>query len=241
MWDREGLPTASEITSLCKHSFTVSSTCSLLACYHLQTLPFRLWAFGGISPLVQFICINSILSNATTLTVQRSHGTCSWESISNPWIFVGLQCWEGSIATWVTLGMCGCFLLRWLTGIWFCLNRSWTTSMTSWSLSSSSSPTSAWGGDSLTWWKTRPWLMLWRGLVSEIAYHRDSGLNWTGKAQVCSGWAPFAPMTFQELKVRDLQHRFDQSWQDSTAVLFRLLQGLKEAWQIPRVLSYQGH
>lgn len=104
--DREGLPTATEVTSLCKHNFPVSSTCSLFACYHLQTLPFRLWVFGGISPSVQFACINNILSNATTLTVQRSHGTGSWESIFNASIFVGLQCSgrEGSITTCVTLG-----------------------------------------------------------------------------------------------------------------------------------------
>lgn len=40
--------------------------------------------------------------------------------------------------------------------------------MTSWSLSFLSSLTSAWGGVLLTWWKIRPWLMLWRGLVSAI-------------------------------------------------------------------------
>lgn len=38
--------------------------------------------------------------------------------------------------------------------------------MISWSLCSWSSRTSAWDGGSLTWWKTRPWLMPWKGLVS---------------------------------------------------------------------------
>lgn len=42
--------------------------------------------------LLQFASVNSIVSNTTALTVQRSRG--SWENMSNPWIFVGLQCWE---------------------------------------------------------------------------------------------------------------------------------------------------
>lgn len=33
---------------------------------------------------MHFASINSILINTTTLTLQRSHGTGFWESISNP-------------------------------------------------------------------------------------------------------------------------------------------------------------
>lgn len=72
--------------------------------------------------------------------------------------------------------------------------------MTSWSLFSSFSPISAWDGGSLTWWKTRLWLMLWRGLVSEIVYHRNGGLNWRRKAWVCLDEHPLLLWLFRNWK-----------------------------------------
>lgn len=55
-----------------------------------------------------------------------------------------------------------------------CIFRSWITSMTSWSLCSWSSHIFAWDEGSLTWWKTRPWLTRWRGLVSEAVAARPA-------------------------------------------------------------------
>lgn len=142
--DREGPPTATVVTSLCKHSFPVSSTCSLFACYHLQILPFRLC-------LEESLLQCSLLVLITSWAMQQRWLSRGAMALALERVFLILEfLWSCSVEGWrgqsqhvSHLADGGCFLLRWLTGIWFCLNRSWTTSMTSWSLSSSSSPTSA--------------------------------------------------------------------------------------------------
>lgn len=92
------------------------------------------------------------------------------------------------------IGLCllslyiSCFLVSFPLGdlskqlIWccFCVLRSWTTSMTSWSRCSSSFPTSVWAVGWLTWWRTKPWQTLWNGLVSE-ALHSTA---WDSMAQI---------------------------------------------------------
>lgn len=56
--------------------------------------------------------------------------------------------------------------------------RSWITSMISWNLYSWSSPIFAWDGGSLTWWKTKQWLMPWKGLVSDSSGLRVLSWRW---------------------------------------------------------------
>lgn len=60
--------------------------------------------------------------------------------------------------------------------------------------------------------------MLWRDLVSEIVYQRDNGLN----RNLESVPDEFL-LTFQELKVHNLQHRPDQTWQVIIAFHSKLL------------------
>lgn len=58
--------------------------------------------------------------------------------------------------------------------------RNSMTSMTSWNLCFLSSHIFAWGEGSLTWWKTRRWLMPWRGLVSKAVQSFDGGVSFPG-------------------------------------------------------------
>lgn len=71
-------------------------------------------------------------------------------SYFRPWYILSLN------HKWHSVSLCLIFFFR-----------SWITSMISWSLSSWSFHIFAWDGGSLTWWKTRQWLMPWKGLVSD--------------------------------------------------------------------------
>lgn len=98
--DREELPTATDITSLCKFNFLCPQPVVFL---HIIVCSLSVWKNFSL----HFALVNSI-GSSTTLPVQKSHGLSSWENqlgriFGFLWACIVGEGKEGSVITWVTL------------------------------------------------------------------------------------------------------------------------------------------